>query len=143
VTIELASPEVLPERRFGGSGVVAVLAGEDRLASKSMLHDLYVDASERQFRGIDIGSRRFIFGAMRGLDSKQSSMFCLKSPETMVPTNHPLRKVKKLVDVVLAELSPAFDEMYAENGRPSIPPERLLKATLLMAFYSVRSERLF
>lgn len=47
------------------------------------------------------------------------------------------------MDVVLAELSPAFDEMYAENGRPSIPPERLLKATLLMAFYSVRSERLF
>jgi len=80
---------------------------------------------------------------MRGFDSKQSSMFCLMSPETMVPGDHPLRTIKKLVDVALAELSSAFDRMYAECGRPSIPPERLLKATLLMAFYSVRSERLF
>jgi transposase len=80
---------------------------------------------------------------MRGFDSKQSSMFCLMSPETRVVGDHPLRAIKKLVDVALAELSSAFDGMYAECGRPSIPPERLLKATLLMAFYSVRSERLF
>jgi transposase len=70
-------------------------------------------------------------------------MFCLRSPETVVPADHPLRGIKRLVDVALAELSPAFDAMYSECGRPSIPPERLLKATLLMAFYSVRSERLF
>ena len=80
---------------------------------------------------------------MRGVDSKQSSMLCLLSPETTVPMTHPIRAIKKFVDVALQELSSAFDAMYAETGRPSIPPERLLKATLLMAFYSVRSERLF
>lgn len=80
---------------------------------------------------------------MRGLDSKQSSMICLLSPEAVVPKQHPLRAIKKLVEVALADLGPAFDQMYAAIGRPSIPPERLLKATLLMAFYSVRSERLF
>lgn len=99
MTIELASPEVLPERRFGRGGVVAVLAGEDRLASKSMLHDLHVDTSERQLRGIDIGSRRFIFAAMRGFDSKQGSMFCLKSPETMVPASHPIREIERRTEL--------------------------------------------
>jgi transposase len=80
---------------------------------------------------------------MRGIDSKQSSMLCLMSPETMVPKQHPLRAIKKLVEIALSDLGPAFNQMYATIGRPSIPPERLLKATLLMAFYSVRSERLF
>ena len=79
---------------------------------------------------------------MRGADTKQSSMLCLMSPESMVPAKHPLRRVKRLADGVLAELSPSFDAMYSAIGRPSIPPERLLKATLLMAFYTVRSERL-
>lgn len=78
---------------------------------------------------------------MRGADTKQSSMLCLMSPETLVPADHPIRRVKKLADEALAELSPTFDAMYAATGRPSIPPERLLKATLLMALYSVRSER--
>ena len=55
--VELAAPEVLPERRLGGSGVVAVLASEDGLATKCALHNSYVDASERQLRAIDIGSR--------------------------------------------------------------------------------------
>jgi len=81
--------------------------------------------------------------AMRGTDTKQGSMLCLMSPETVVPTKHPLRRIKVLADAALAELSPAFDAMYSTEGRPSIPPERLLKATLLMAFYTVRSERLF
>jgi transposase len=80
---------------------------------------------------------------MRGTDRKQASMLCLMSPETAVPSSHPLRKVKKLADAALAKLSPTFDEMYADGGRPSIPPERLLKASLLMAFYTIRSERLF
>ena len=80
---------------------------------------------------------------MRGRDTKQSSMLCLISPESVVPAEHPLRAVKRLVEVVLHELSGVFDEMYAKTGRPSIPPERLLKATLLMAFYTVRSERMF
>src|ERR1044071_3228486 len=80
---------------------------------------------------------------MRGRDTKQSSMLCLISPESVVAAEHPMRAVKRLVEVVLRELSGVFDEMYAKTGRPSIPPERLLKATLLMAFYTVRSERMF
>lgn len=80
---------------------------------------------------------------MRGKDTKQSSMLCLMSPEERVPAAHPLRSIKKLADSALAELSPVFDEMYAKSGRPSVPPERLLKSMLLMALYSVRSERQF
>lgn len=80
---------------------------------------------------------------MRGKDTKQSSMLCLMSPEERVPATHPLRGIKKLADAALAELSPTFDGMYASGGRPSVPPERLLKAMLLMALYSVRSERQF
>ena len=63
--------------------------------------------------------------------------------EERVPPDHPLRTIKRLADEALAELSPTFDAMYAEDGRPSIPPERLLKASLLIALYSVRSERAF
>jgi transposase len=80
---------------------------------------------------------------MRGEASKQQSMLVLRSPEGMVPCDHPLRRVKALADTALKELSAVFDEMYAAGGRDSVPPERLLKASLLMAFYSVRSERLF
>ena len=80
---------------------------------------------------------------MRGKDTKQSSMLCLMSPEERVPATHPLRGIKKLADAALAELSPVFDEMYAKSGRPSVPPERLLKSMLLMALYSVRSELQF
>jgi transposase len=60
-----------------------------------------------------------------------------------VPSEHPLREVKRLAEAALRELSPTFDAMYSGIGRPSIPPERLLRATLLMAFYSIRSERQF
>jgi transposase len=70
-------------------------------------------------------------------------MFCLMSPESVVPERHPIRQVKKLVDPILRELSPVFEGMYSAIGRPSIPPESLLKGTLLMALFSVRSERLF
>lgn len=80
---------------------------------------------------------------MRGQPSSQSSMLCLVSPEGRVRPDHPLREVKALADAALATLSPVFDEMYAAGARPSVPPERLLKSMLLMAFYSVRSERLF
>jgi transposase len=80
---------------------------------------------------------------MRGRNESQVTMLSLVTPEQRVPKEHPLRKVKALADGALAALSPTFDEMYGKVGRPSIPPERLLKATLLMAFYSVRSERLF
>src|SRR5438132_6143979 len=80
---------------------------------------------------------------MRGTETKQSSMLCLMSPEERVPSDHPLRRIKALAGAALRELSPTFDAMYSATGRPSIPPERLLKSTLLMALYSVRSERMF
>jgi len=80
---------------------------------------------------------------MRGLDTKQTSMLMLGSPEQLVPKEHPIRRIKKVADEVLASLSPALDAMYSTIGRPSIPPERLLKATVLMALYTVRSERQF
>jgi transposase len=67
----------------------------------------------------------------------------LVTPEQRVRGDHPLRRVKPLADAVLKDLSPSFEKMYSSTGRPSIPPERLLKASLLMAFYTVRSERLF
>lgn len=70
-------------------------------------------------------------------------MLCLMSPEERVPATHPLRGIKKLADAALAELSPTFDGMYASGGRPSVPPERLLKAQLLIALFSVRSDRQF
>jgi transposase len=70
-------------------------------------------------------------------------MLSLMTPEQRVPKGHPLRRIKELADAALQALSPTFDAMYADGGRPSVPPERLLKSTLLMAFYSVRSDRLF
>lgn len=78
---------------------------------------------------------------MRGRVPKQQSMLCLVSPESMVPEDHPLRPLKKLADEALRELEPIFDQMYAKGGRHSIPPERLLKALLLQALFSIRSER--
>lgn len=80
---------------------------------------------------------------MRGIDTKQTSMLMLGSPEQLVPKEHPIRRIKKIADEVLTSLSPALDAMYSTIGRPSIPPERLLKATVLMALYTVRSERQF
>ncbi len=80
---------------------------------------------------------------MRGRRNPQITMLMFIDPEERVPRDHPLRTIKALADWALAELSPTFDAMYAEAGRPSIPPERLLKASLLIALYSVRSERAF
>jgi transposase len=80
---------------------------------------------------------------MRGRQNQQTSMLSLVSPEQRVPEKHPLRRIKAMADEALQELSPLLDAMYAAEGRPSIPPERLLKASLLMALYTVRSERLF
>lgn len=78
---------------------------------------------------------------MRGADTKQSSMLCLMSAESRIPDDHPLRAIRGIADEVLGEMSPLFDAMYAETGRPSVPPERLLKGMVLMALYTVRSER--
>ena len=80
---------------------------------------------------------------MRGSKKQQTTLFSLRTPGDRVPKDHPLRRVKDMADAALAALSPTFDQMYSRMGRPSIPPEQLLKASLLMAFYTVRSERLF
>ncbi len=80
---------------------------------------------------------------MRGSEKQQATMLSLISPDQRVPKSHPLRRIKKLCDEALKQLSPTFDAMYAEGGRRSIPPETLLKSTLLMALYSVPSERAF
>jgi transposase len=79
---------------------------------------------------------------MRGEDAKQEAMFSYLSPEKRVPAEHPLRPVRRMVDAILTEMSPRFAKLYADVGRPSIAPERLLRALLLQIFYSVRSERL-
>src|SRR5205823_5354913 len=70
------------------------------------------------------------------------SMFSYESPEQRIPKEHPLRVIRALVDDVLGSMSREFDRLYATMGRPSIPPERLLRAQLLQIFYSIRSERL-
>jgi transposase len=79
---------------------------------------------------------------MRGDDRQQQAMFSYLSPEERVPQDHPLRIIRTLVDGVLEELSPTFDQIYSHIGRPSIPPEHLLRALLLQILYTVRSERL-
>lgn len=79
---------------------------------------------------------------MRGDDLQQGAMFSYLSSEQRVPADHPLRPIRQMVDTVLKRLSPRFDAMYAQGGRPSIPPEKLLRALLLQCLYSVRSERL-
>jgi transposase len=80
---------------------------------------------------------------MRGDDQQQQSgVFSYVALEDRIPADHPLRGVRKLVDAVLAGMSTDFEGLYSKVGRPSIPPERLLRALLLQVFYSVRSERL-
>lgn len=80
---------------------------------------------------------------MRGHVDPQVPLFSYFSVEERIPADHPLREVKAQADAVLASMSTAFDRMYADCGRPSVAPERLLKASVLMALYSVRSDRLF
>jgi transposase len=79
---------------------------------------------------------------MRGSDPKQDGMFSCVSPEQRVPAEHPLRPLRTMVDDILKEMSPQFAKLYADTGRPSIPPERLLRALLLQIIHTVRSERL-
>jgi len=79
---------------------------------------------------------------MRGTDHQQSHIFSYLSPEQRVRKDHPLRTIRAMVDEVLHALSPELDGMYAREGRPSIAPEKLLRAQLLQMLYSIRSERL-
>ncbi len=80
---------------------------------------------------------------MRGESERQATMMLGLTPDGFVPKSHPLRRIKPLADSALRRMSPLFDEIYADNGRPSIPPEHLLKSSLLMAFFTIRSERQF
>ena len=80
---------------------------------------------------------------MRGTSDQQIESLVALTPEDLVPQEHPIRRTKPLADWVLQELSPTFSRMYAKGGRPSVPPEHLLKASLLIALSSVRSERQF
>src|SRR6202163_752486 len=78
---------------------------------------------------------------MRGKDEQQLDVFSYISPEQRVPQDHPLRSLRAMTDEALRELQPRFNKLYAQAGRPSIAPEKLLRALLLQAFYSIRSER--
>ena len=80
---------------------------------------------------------------MRGKKHGQISVACLLDVEQMIPPKHPIRAIKRILNVVLGEMDSHFEEMYADAGRPSIPPERLLLSKVLMALYSIRSERQF
>src|SRR6266568_8609664 len=80
---------------------------------------------------------------MRGKPERQLAMLTTLSAEELIPAGHPIRRIRVVVEAVLAELEDEFDVMYASTGRPSVPPEQLLKATVLMALYSIRSERAF
>lgn len=80
---------------------------------------------------------------MRGLPDPQLAMLTTLSTEDLIPADHPIRRIRAVVDAVVTELDGEFAAMYASDGRPSVPPERLLKATVLMAMYSIRSERAF
>src|SRR4030065_2407651 len=79
---------------------------------------------------------------MRGDDVQQEAMFSYLSPEARVPQDHPFRPSRKMVNQALSELNGEFQAMYAREGRPSIPPEKLLRALLLQVFYTIRSARL-
>jgi transposase len=78
---------------------------------------------------------------MRGMQDRQVEMLLGVVADDLVPQDHPIRAIRRIVDRALRELSPTFDAMYAVDGRPSIPPEHLLKGLILMALYSIRSER--
>jgi transposase len=79
---------------------------------------------------------------MRGDDPQQAAMFSELSPEERMPRDHPWRAIRLLIDAVLKELSPQFERLYLSTGRPSIAPEKLLRALLLQVLYTIRSERL-
>ena len=79
---------------------------------------------------------------MRGLDHQQAAMFSYLSPEQRVPSDHPLRAIRQITDTLLTQMSLLFARMYSQIGRPSIPPEKLLRALLLQVLYTVRSERM-
>src|SRR5258708_38145533 len=97
-----------------------------------MLIPTYYDAPDHLEGGVP----------MRGDDPRHDGMFSYVTPEARVRPDHPLRPIRRMTDAALARLSPRFDRLYSTMGRPSIPPEQLLRALLLQMLYSIRSERL-
>src|SRR6516225_6954766 len=98
--------------------------------------------SSRMRKNTTNPQRAMIREGMRGEDHQQNHVFSYLSPEMRVRPDHPLRTIRAMVDEVLSRLSRRFDSMYAKVGRPSIAPEKLLRAQLLQMLYSIRSERL-
>ncbi|SNX74645.1 transposase-like protein DUF772 [Cereibacter ovatus] len=78
---------------------------------------------------------------MRGTDETSGSLFSYVDLEARIPARHPLRKIRQVVNEALASLDPEFESLYTDFGRPSIPPERLIRASLIQILFSVRSER--
>ncbi len=78
---------------------------------------------------------------MRGVDRRRDGLFSYVRPDSRIPKDHPLRVIREVTDEALASLNELFSTLYAKEGRPSIPPEQLLRALRLQAFYSIRSER--
>ena len=79
---------------------------------------------------------------MQGLARRQTVLIVTKSIDDMIPKDHPLRHIRAVTDDVLSEMQPVFRSMYSKTGRPSVPPEYLLKSMILMALHSIRSERM-
>ncbi len=79
---------------------------------------------------------------MRGGDKKMEGMFCYLSAESVVPADHPLRPIRKMAEDALQQMTSSFEKMYSHTGRPSIAPEKLMKALLLQTLYSVKSVRM-
>src|SRR5258708_15892464 len=79
--------------------------------------------------------------AVRGSDQQAGSLFAYVDLEARIAEDHPLRQIRQIVNEALSALNKTFEKLYAREGRPSIPPERLLRASLLQLFYSIRSER--
>jgi len=78
---------------------------------------------------------------MRGSDNRQGALFSFVDLDSRIPAKHPIRKLRQIVDTILATMNGEFSTRYSETGRPSIPPEQLLRASLLQVMYSIRSER--
>src|SRR5215470_14906819 len=118
----------IPPGRHRGD-MARMLSGTIRIYVKIHRNKLPLKCSDR-------------LSCMRGQDNQQSDMFSYLSPEQRVRPDHPLRAIRAMADLALWSMSSRFDEMYSQTGRPSIPPEKLLRAQLLQMLYSIRSERL-
>jgi hypothetical protein len=103
------------------------------------LHNLRKKDLRRSKKGTDLHREMRYQGSMRGDDARQEVVFSYLNTEQRIPADHPLRGIRALLEGSLQELSLHFDALYARRGRPSIAPERLLRALLLMVLYSIRS----